>query len=90
MDGAQTTYDVRYLSKWLLSHKLGRFVFTLGKSHLLELKRDLLFVKHHGNTFRAGRERGAVEFHDHDEWDVMERVCELSWIYILAHVRSPR
>ena len=78
MDGVQTTYDVRYLSKWLLSHILGRFVLTFSKNHLLELKRDLLLVKHHGNTFRAGRERGAVEFNDHDEWDVSERFCELS------------
>ena len=78
------------MSKWLLSHILGRLVLLLSKNHLLELKRDLFFVKHHGNTFRGGRERGAVELKDHDEWDVKERFCELSWIYVLVHVSGVR
>lgn len=53
-------------------------MLTFGCNHLVELERYFLFVEHHGNTFRAGREREAVEVNDHDGWNVKERFCGLS------------
>jgi len=70
------------LSERLFGLELGRFVLTLGESHILELERDFLFVKHHGNTFGASGDRGAVEYQDHSGWDEVEKSRGLMGLYL--------